>query len=61
LLINLEIENLLKEISILEETACSRFELSDIIEVIEVSLFLGISGFVVISIILENEELFLIF
>jgi hypothetical protein len=61
LLINLEIENLLKEISILEETACSRLELSDIIEVIEVSLFLGISGFVVISIILENEELFLIF
>jgi len=61
LLINLEIENLLKEISILEETACSRLELSDIIEGIEVSLFLGISGFVVISIILENEELFLIF
>jgi hypothetical protein len=47
--------------NILEETACSRLELSDIIEGIKVPLFLGISGFVDISIIPENEELFLIF
>jgi hypothetical protein len=54
----LEIEKLEKKVSILEKIACSALEISVIIEFIKVPLFIGISGFVVISIIPKKAGLF---